>query len=96
MNFRRIFFAKMPEPEIESMSLKIRLGETMIIFEFCIFVFEIQILSIAGQFGATFTSKYFPVVMYWNYIWLQNIIPPIHGTQVRSGGFKCGGGVVME
>ena len=51
---------------------------------------------IAGQFGATFTSKYFPVVMYWNYIWLQNIIPPIHGTQVRSGRFKCGGGVVME
>ena len=52
--------------------------------------------KIAGQFGATFTSKYFPVVMYWNYIWLQNIIPPIHGTQVRSGGFKYGGGVVME
>ena len=32
--------------------------------------------KIAGQFGATFSLKYFPVVMYWNYIWLQNIIPP--------------------
>ena len=56
----------------------------------------LPLAMIAGQFGATFTSKYFPVVMYWNYIWLQNIIPTIHGTQVRSGGFKCGGGVVME
>ena len=48
----------------------------------------------AGQFGATFSSKYFPVVMYWNYIWLQNIIPPqkgLKGTRVGSGEFKCGG-----
>ena len=53
--------------------------------------------EIAGQFGATFFQKYFPMVMYWNYIWLQTIIHSQKGWsrpgshQVGSGGLKCGG-----
>ena len=45
---------------------------------------EMYYIMIAGQFGATFSPKYFLMVMYWNYIWLQNMIPSQQGWS-RTG-----------